>query len=49
MEVWGHIKKARTLLNQRFLPFCINNGYAAFYTMTQTVDGTVFIIAELVL
>lgn len=32
MQVWGHIKNARTLLNQRFVHFFMNIGYAAFYT-----------------
>ncbi|EKB45588.1 hypothetical protein B857_01539 [Solibacillus isronensis B3W22] len=37
----GHIKKARTLLNQRFAPICMNIGYVAFFTDDENRYGTV--------
>ena len=44
-SVWGHIKNARTLLNQRSVHFFMELVMQHFIQMLQTVDGTVFILA----
>lgn len=49
MHVWKHIKKPQMLYHQRFVAFLMNIVYAPFYTDSENVDITAFLLTWFIL